>query len=465
MRRTHLALLSLLSLFAACSGGGGNAAGTTNKDLVLAIDTSAGTTTELRARFEGVFFETTDGQMTGNLLRGSQLVSLTHPLGEASGLRLAPPPLATFVALHLLFLGDLEARADNGVTEAVQAPTQVRVPFRTPLLLGPDRGWLALSHDGPLRLERRGSGTLGWDPRLIAGLDQHFLHLARAQVVAVAPEALAADVLLTSLGGVAARVDFAEATQLGRISSDDDLTPRQFVDGLRVGTRLLVSGLLTEERTITAVAAFDLGPNDDDDDDDEGRKSEVRGTIVELLPADRSFQLRVQEVRKGGDDLSTQRPLLLTVRAGDAKIKWVPRHARHRGHLGFDALRVGMCVEVEWFGPVVDGTVKAHKIDIRGDGPPPPLHHELEGRVTAVQADAREIVLAPASKDVFELGDERLVSLTVRVPENAVVIDTRGDAPRTVAFEALAVQQDVFVRGWRDGERLVATIVLILGNP
>jgi hypothetical protein len=464
MHRFSFLLLAVLALLIGCSGGGNSAGGTANNDLFLAIDTSAGTTTELRARVEGVFLEVASGQLTGNLLRGSQVVSLTHPLGEASGLRLAPPPVATYVAVHLLFLpGGLEAIGENGVTERVQGPTQVRVAFDAPVALGPGRGgWLALAHDGAIQLTRRGA-VLDWNPRLVAGTDKHFVHMARGQVVKIDRDALAADVMLTSLRDVAVHVRFADATSLGRRSSDENLTPKEFVDGLRIGSKLLISGVLNDDRSINAVAAFDLGHEDDDDDDEhKGPKSEARGAIVELLPADKSFRFRIQEVRKGGTDLPKDRPLTITVRVDDAKIKWVPRHARHKGHLPFDALKVGMCVEVEWFGPAKDGAVKAHKIDIRSEGETPPAHHELKGRITEIVAATRTLLLSPAAKDYFELGDERIVTLPVHVPANATVIDARGSTPRTVGFEAFAAEQNVFVRGTRDGERLIATIALIL---
>jgi hypothetical protein len=247
----------------------------------------------------------------------------------------------------------------------------------------------------------------------------------------------------------------ANATTLVR--GDDQVGVDEFLARLVAGERLVVDGWLDTWRNVQVTAAF----ADADDPPPHDQKTEVVGEIVELQPEARQLVLQVNRIEKGGRDLPSRRPLLLDVRVDDrTRIKWVPRRARHRGHLEFDDLRAGMLVEVEWHGPSTPPVV-AHKIDIRAEHAAPAIR-VLHGTVREIDLAAGRVRLAAARDEPFRFGRDRYEAVDVLVDGETILLRKSDGRLREIDLPDVAPGDRAWVLGRHlEGPRLRALVMSV----
>lgn len=418
LRSLALACLALLAL-ASCSSGGKPAAGSNSeivRDLDLVVNTSGAAEAKLVGRISVVALERADGEFTANLLDGDLDLVLADPAGEASFARMRNAPAGTYVAVNLAFSTTrVQAQPRSGEPFVVELPRRdFRVLLSQPMTLASAaQAWFTLVHEGPITLERSGEQWT-WNPTWVAQPSEaQLLRGARAQVASFDQSRRLIDALLAP-AATPVVLDLTRATTLLREGALLDLD--QFFAALQVGEQITFDGWLDEWRNIAVVAAWI-----DTDRGARGAKSEVRGEIVELQPQTQSFTLLVQEIRKDRAGLPSERPLRLSVTVGErTRIKWLPRLGRHRGHLPYSALQVGMRVDVEWHGPAAELRLTAHKVDILEANAQPALR-DVAATVERIDTTQRTITLRARGNGVW-IGGERVTTFTANVTDDTLLV-------------------------------------------
>ncbi len=459
LHRRALAL-PLLFAVAACSGGSGRVSGSAAPPanrLDLFVNTQTGSDVTITGRLSVVALEAADGSFTTDLLPGDPEVTLSQPMGELTGPRLLDAPPGTYVAARLAFASrELAGVLADGTEVVIVLPqSDFRLPLSRPLVLnsGP-QSWFTLHHDGPVELVRVGD-ELTWSPRWVAQTAEvELLRGARVRVTGFDAVRHLVDGRLLSMNELPVVLDLSRADELRR--GDEMVGLDAFFAALRADDVLSVDGWLDQWGNVLVISA------EVRDDDRRDQKSEVRGEVVELMPDRSSFLLHVLAIRKDRAGLPEARPLRLTVQvAARTKIKWVPRHGRHAGHLSFAALRVGMLVDVEWHGAAPEQRLTAHKVDIqcaaRAD-----LAAVVTGEVASVDAGVGSFVLAPKGRSDFRLGGERFDSLVVDVDDGSYLARrTDGRLMRITLNELVVGSHALAIVERVEGNRVRGLLVLV----
>jgi hypothetical protein len=369
LRDATLAALfaSLLSLFA-CGGGSGTApaasAPPSTGGSALLVDGRAGSNDVLSVIVSSVAFEDAAGNPTPNLLPASEELVISDGVARFRGLDLQAPPRASYRAVQLvLHPGSARLRPQSGGEELVAAPQQLRVPLDAVRELG-DGCLLVLRHQGPLQLQRNGTGPLTWTPSFAPLETQpEYVADAEARVLAVSQTRQWAWVELSGLEQLVVRLEFGPESVLVR-DSDQLVDVGTFLAGLREDSRIFVEGRLDAQHVLQVSYAEDLSwlasPSNN-----MGVKTKVLGTILSVDTQQGTITLNVQEVlRHGRGPLP---PRQVEVYAAEAKIKWRSPQAKTPQHVPFTTLAKDMLIEAEWKTPEVYGVPSTPKIRIRAE--------------------------------------------------------------------------------------------------
>lgn len=454
-------LVSFLSLLAlalgsACSGGSSSGIPVSSRGVHLVVDAAGDSNTILTGRVAAVAFQEPGGRVEVHRPGPDDELVLASPLGGTSGMFLPDVERRPWESVHLRFVpGTLRARLPGGQVVSVETPSSgLSALFRSgERSLAP---WIVLRHTGKVALRATAGGSWRWDPSMaVSNGDVHHLRQAIVRVLGVHVTDRRVTGELRRCASMPVTLHFSDSARLTRESNPDPLTPEEFLSGLSAGAEILIDGILIVGEEIEVIAAH----HDDEPGGGRGQKTKVLGRILELVKQSETFRLQVEEVRVGGRDLPNTRPLVLTVRARDSKVKWVPRRGRHRGHLPFDALEKDMFVEVEYHGRATELTVKAHKINIRAERRHPFLH-EVEGVLLELKVKERHFVLGPLDGGGFHLDGRHYTSLTVEVTEETVFVRRTRDAYYLVELESLRLGDRMWLLGTHSGNgHLVATLV------
>jgi hypothetical protein len=388
---------------------------------------------------------------------------LAHPTGSPAGIELADAPRRPWIAVHLLFVRDsLEAVLANGRDHKVHLPgNMLRVPLRSPA--APSTAWLELRHASELDLRLETSGDLAWRSQMI-GAPGEVRRLLDAEIEILSVDVSSASAIgeLEDCDEMPVKLVFSDDAFLFDPPSIERLTVVEFLQRLQPGDRIVVDGLLDDDRVVEVFAAL---IDERAADQGRGNKNKVEGSIVELLPESRAFRLRLMRVKKAGAGFPSPTPRELTIGAGDAKIKHLPRRGRHRGHLAYDSLDKGMFVEVEWHGAVVDGRVAAHKINIKGeDDRRSPVLVELEGRVREVDGDRKLLVLTPTTGDAFRIGERSHPTAVVEIGPESVIVQKVDGRYRIIDLGDVAVGRRATVLGRHLVENRIQALLVRIGG-
>ncbi len=443
-----------------CSGGGSSGGSASPAPVAVAqivFDTAAGSAARVTARLDGVAFERADGSMAGRLMDSPAAVLLADPDGEFCSVSVANLPTDIYTAVHLVFApGSVRAHhADGHESQLRLAASNLRVAFEVPTQFPTrERDIVRIGNRGDAFDGTGGSSATPIDPGFDGGPSSGVpVRYARLEVLSIDAQSRRITAELSTSGHPTVAAEFADGAIL--IHDDVQLAVDDFLAALQIGSIVqIVDGeLVTDaanQRKLTVFVAVDLGIEDPHGN---GRKSEVHGCISAIDAASEHLTLGLYRVDKGVENLPDPLPGTLDVDAGSARIKWVPRHGRHPGHLPFSALTVGMSVEVEWLGPAGNGVVPAMKVDIR-EASSAPLR-SFAGDVSAIDGTSNQLTLGLDSP--IEVGGTSYTSADVRLTNDTIVLGgsppSAGD-PLTARFH---VGDAVFALArWDPGDVFVA---------
>ncbi|MHC5066663.1 MAG: hypothetical protein ACYTG5_22115, partial [Planctomycetota bacterium] len=261
-------------------------------------------------------------------------------------MELQPFPPGPKAAVHLMFIeNSLIIRLDNGEERRVEIPGKgIRVPFEEFTdLREKDVDWLMIEHRD-IDMHDRGDGVLTWEPDMHVREESE--HLIENKLVRLLSKDAAEE---TGFGEfcddsrMIVEMKFDEEAILQVDENSDPVSWEEFCKALDGTPKLEVDGYLDGAHMLVLTAVI-VEPDTDPDPKGRGNKSDMSGTILEILADEEAFRFQVLYIKKAGWDVPTELPLELKVFAGDTKIKWVPRMGRHTGHLPFSALEADMFV-------------------------------------------------------------------------------------------------------------------------
>ncbi len=463
LNNVKLWIISALLLVTGCGGGGnGRTADTTSgqaQTAFLFIDSATGSDTQLTGTLDAVALERADGELTGNLLRNSSPVVLADVEGQLDSLRLTGVADGDYVAMHLLFQSGMSMRTPDGRLEDARVE---RRDHRVELedLYHHDNqasSWLVLRHQGGLDVQDDSSGDKVWTPHLACRRSE-FEELrgtcfkvvtasAAQQTVQAMPNSTSGDLSLT--------FTVPQSAILTSSESSARLSLQEFFNLLVPGTEFCLWGSLDGDMNLQ-VEAIQV---DDSSSPSSGIESKVVGNIESLDSADRSFQLQVLRVIRGGAELDASHLPVLTVLAGNAEIF---RSGLRFQLLDFNALKTGALVEVEWDGPVVNGAVRADEVEIEDEGiNPGGAVPEIEGQVGEVLPGVRTIVMVPRKDDPLIVNGQSVASLRVRLAGNAFLFRADDDKVE-ISLNQVGIGERIWVKNYTlSGDDVLATVVRI----
>lgn len=365
-----VSVVLLLTSLSGCGGSGTDSAGygsplpASDGSFVL-VDRSAGTQDVATAVVSGVMYEDLAGGMTANLLDSPTELYLTNEQTRLCGLSLHEAPRATYRAMHLVFVpGSQTVRWKTGGWDPIQAPTSLRLQFKAPVEIR--RGdWIQLSHGGPVAFRKDAQGKVQWDPDLVPEYrSSEVLHAAVLEVVNIEAGQLAAWGEFDGLRKFVVRMQFSDPALLVR-DGNVVASASEFVRGLRIGTQLVVDGILRGNRTLEVVSAEDLSWPEPPVNTNQGVKTKVLASIARIASQSGVMRVNVLQVlRHGRGPLP---PRTVDLHGAQAKIKWSPHQNQTPKPVSFSALKPGMVIEAEWKTPDRYGTPLVTKIRIKAD--------------------------------------------------------------------------------------------------
>ncbi len=397
---------------------------------VVVLDTAAGGDLALDARVDVIALEAVDGAFSANLTPAGATLALARPSGTPVGLRLASVPTGTFVALRILLAEDGVTATDaNGRVEVVSVPSrEVRLTF-DPLFTG--GRWLLLGNAKAPQLSRVG-GRLSWTPDLVVRPgDAHPVASTTLGVAAVDGTGISGT--LAELGNLRVTGRLDDGAELS-----DDSGPRDrsgFVGDLRSGDEVECDGVLTGDGTLRVRRAHRRGRGE--------AEAKVYGRITELLAGVPAIRVQVQEIVRTSPGLVASPLPVLTVLTASAHIH---RSGLRAERLTFAALAVDQRVEVEWRGAVVDGTVRAHEVEIE-DGSGNGNGGEIEGQVGSVDLSLRVLVAVPRGDDPLLVGGRSVASATIVVAPNTVITREAAGSTQVVGLDAAQTGDRIWIVG------------------
>jgi hypothetical protein len=442
MRFHHSLVISLVFSLTACGGGGGGPAGPSGATLDLVVDTAAGSST-LIAFVEFAALERPDGSVTGNLLDAPRDVVLVDPTGRPESLELRGAPAGPYTAVHLLVRGGgLRVRRDDGIETEVELESEdLRVPFGGQAgAIHDARELWQIHHSGPLTLLPGSGSPWLWRPELEIDNDRLLaFHEALLRVVAVNASEFTIDAVLQSfLGRMPVSVTVPASAQLFGTSGDVPLSRAGFFALLTPDDLLEVKGTMKGDGSITLERAKI-------EDDPRGEfETEVLARVLAIDTVQQELRVQVLALVRGTGIAGSGTLPELTVRASGAAIRFsgggvtVP--------LTLEDLAAGDIVEVEWRGPVQNGTVTAHEIELEGDSFGPP-GLELEGRVDGVDLSSGEITVVQRNDDPLLVAGQVVQSATVVIGTDTVLYLDSPD--QRIALQQVQVGWRIQVRGVR----------------
>jgi hypothetical protein len=391
----------VLLLLAACGNGGEVAVGGvgTGSDVYVVLDTANGSDVLLTVEVAAVSLERRDGQVTANLLAQPTTLTLTDPSGEAAGLELDGVPAGDYTKLHLLLTsGTGRGLFADGTVRDVFVPFDLVVPVTETLRQGASPSWLLVAHDrtNPLVADL---GSWIWNGELRGRADGAEVGLVELVPVVVGASQLR--VAVPAAGDGRLEVTFANDSTFGDDQGNVYGTSSEFLAGLSSAFDLELRGTLSRDGRLQVRQARRGRGNDG---------PRLIGRIVELIPASRTFALRVQAENRRGRRRLLANGTEVLVRTAQSRIQR-PNGAA----LSFADLQNGELAKVEWTSvtkvPGERDVYTARQIDVTGT--PVALVPEWQGVVQFADAATRILVMVPLPGETFTV---------LGIPQNLVLL-------------------------------------------
>jgi len=388
-------------LFPACGNGGDAAVGGvgTGSDVYVVLDTANGSDVLLTVEVAAVSLERRDGQVTANLLAQPTTLTLTDPSGEAAGLELDGVPAGDYTKLHLLLTsGTGRGLFADGAVRDVFLPFDLVVPVTETLRQGASPSWLLVAHDrtNPLVVDL---GSWIWNGELRGRADAADVGLVDLVPVVVGASQLR--VAVPAAGDGRLEVAFANDCTFGDDQGNVYGTSSEFLAGLSSAFDLELRGTLSRDGRLQVRQARRGRGNDG---------PRLIGRITELIPASRTFALRVQAENRRGRRRLLANGTEVLVRTAQSRIQ------RPNGTaLSFADLQNGELAKVEWTSvtkvPGERDVYTARQIDVTGT--PVALVPEWQGVVQFADAATRILVMVPLPGETFTV---------LGIPQNLVLL-------------------------------------------
>lgn len=431
---TSLLLLSVLLsslLFAACGNGGDAAVGGvgTGSDVHVVLDTANGSDVLLTVEVTAVSLEDRIGQATPNLLAQPTTLTLTDPSGEAEGLRLDGVPAGDYTKLHLLVTsGSGRGLFADGTVRDVFVPFDLVVPLTESLRHGASPSWLLVAHDkaNPLQADL---GSWLWGGALRGRADGAEVGLVDLVPVVVGSSQLR--VAMPAAGDGRLEIAFENGCTFGDDQGNVYGAPSEFLAGLSSAFDLELRGALARNGRLQVRQARRGRGNDG---------PRLIGRIVDLIPASRTFVLRVQAENRRGRRRLLANGTEVLVRTAQARIQ------RPNGTaLSFADLQNGELAKVEWTSlaqvPGERDVYVARQVDVTGT--PAALAPEWQGLVQFADPATRILVLAPLPGELFYLlGAPATVLIAVVTDETVLERRAADGSLQPIQFADIVAGQD-----------------------